>query len=131
MAKRTYRLLPSQLATLQQNLTGDNPRKQRRAQALLLLHDGNSLSHVARTVGVARQSIYNWIRDMDMDDQRYHQHLLRVVIQAMQEQSWAFADLHPVIEQRMGVPVKPTDLWPLILIAHYQMPWLHPVTDLV
>jgi transposase-like protein len=42
--------------------TDPNPRVALRAQALLLLEEGKSVTEVARTCKVSRETVYNWLK---------------------------------------------------------------------
>jgi putative transposase len=55
-------LTPSALAALEQAAAeAESPDLRRRAEALCLLHAGQSVTQVAQRLGVSRRSIFHWI----------------------------------------------------------------------
>jgi transposase len=59
---RSIELTPEQQARLRRELAR-NPSSvvYRRAAAILAVHQGRSVHHVAQLLGVTRQSVYNWL----------------------------------------------------------------------
>ena len=59
---RPITLTPSELAALEQAAAeAERPDLRRRAEALCLLHAGQSVTQVAKRLGVSRRSVFNWI----------------------------------------------------------------------
>jgi AcrR family transcriptional regulator len=129
MMKRKYRLSPATLAAVEQDLASDKPKIQRRAQAMLRLHEGWTVTDIAKAAGVSRQAVYTWIDHyaIPQDYEQFKQELVRALVEALQEHPWCFEDLHAALEQRLGRSIEPVRLRSWIMVARDQIPTLYPV----
>ena len=107
-----YRLSAEQRAIVEHDLASPSARIQRRAQAMKRLHEGQTVTAVAKELAVSRQAVYNWIvhYGFEAQNRQADRDLIGAVIDALQEREWCLDDLQAALEQRLGRPVEPRDL---------------------
>lgn len=125
-----FQLTPEQLQAVEADLISPKYRHRRRAQALKRLHEGHSITSVAKEIGVSRQTVHDWINQYGIQDNFRNREIafVQAIVEALQEKDWVFEDLHATLEQRLGRSIDPNALHVKLLLIRPHAPHLHSVT---